>query len=457
MNESRHTGPYFRLSLTVLLLGVAAERAGCAELPKESVGAIRPLADEFVAVYESPEPERVHCGSPGLAILPGGRLVATLDLSGEGLSDQSGIKGTYRTSKHLVQGKVYTSDDRGQTWVHRVDFPFRHARPFASGGNVYVLGEDPDLAIICSRDGGETWTDRVRLTENEYWHQAPSNVHYANGSVYLVMEKLIHDDVESWPVSAFAPVLMRAKVNDDLTQPSSWTFASELSFRDAVTDQLDYFGVPFFRAHRTKSLFPAPGRPMAPIGWLETNVVQFTDPDHYWHDPRGKTFHLWMRAHTGGTGFAAIAKVIEDDRGRMTTQLETVPSGRKMLFVPCPGGQMKFHILYDNPTKLFWLLSSQATDSMTRADRLPEDRFELPNNERQRLQLHFSRNCINWCFAGLVAKGASYGESRHYASMVIDGDDLHILSRSGDSRANSAHNCNLITFHTVKDFRRLVY
>ena len=88
------------------------------------------------------------------------------------------------------------------------------------------------------------------------------------------------------------------------------------------------------------------------MGWLETNVVQIVDPDHYWYDPKGKTFHLWMRAHTGGTGYAAIAEVVENDDGSMTTMLETTPSGKKVLWVPCPGGQMKFHILYDQATVL---------------------------------------------------------------------------------------------------------
>lgn len=76
-----------------------------------------------------------------------------------------------------------------------------------------------------------------------------------------------------------------------------------------------------------------------------------------------------------------------------------------------------------------------------------------PLPARQRLQLHFSKNCIDWCFAGLVAMGGSQKESRHYASMIIDGDDLHILSRSGDHRAKSAHDGNLVTFHTVTGFR----
>lgn len=118
---------------------------------------------------------------------------------------------------------------------------------------------------------------------------------------------------------------------------------------------------------------------------------------------------------------------------------------------------MRFHVLYDEKTKLYWLLSSQATDSMTRAELLPDERYDLPNNERHRLVLHFSKNMVDWCFAGVVAIGESPKQSRHYASMDIDGDDLVILSRSGDERAQSAHNGNIITFHRIKNFRDLVY
>ena len=43
------------------------------------------------------------------------------------------------------------------------------------------------------------------------------------------------------------------------------------------------------------------------------------------------------------------------------------------------------------------------------------------------------------------------------ASMDIDGEDLVILSRSGDRDAYSAHDGNIITLHRVKNFRDLVY
>ncbi len=54
-------------------------------------------------------------------------------------------------------------------------------------------------------------------------------------------------------------------------------------------------------------------------------------------------------------------------------------------------------------------------------------------------------------------KGGSSKEARHYGSMAIDGDDLLVVSRSGDENCRDAHNGNIITFHRVKNFRELVY
>jgi len=442
--------------LAVVTAAAPALWGGEQEGKASPMSRVRPLADAFVKVFESPDPKSVYTYSPGLARCPNGRLVATTDLGGPGVGRLPGPKG--KRGNRFWKGKLFTSDDHGKTWTHRTDYPFLHARPFVAGKSLYVLGHAGDLRIIRSDDWGETWGEPVRFTEGQDWHQAPCNVLYANGCVYLVMERWMYHDVRGWGVNQCAPVLMRGRVGDDLTKKGTWTFASEMAFRDAVpTKELDYFGVPFYKAHPQNGVMVARGRHCAPMGWLETNVVQFVDRDHIWHDPKGKTFYLWMRAHTGGTGLAAVAKVVEHEDGSMTTGLATVPSGRRVVYVPCPGGQMKFHILYDDVTKLYWLLSSQATDSMTRPDRLPSERYNLPNNERHRLQLHFSKNCIDWCFAGIVAMGPSPKQSRHYASMVIDGEDLHVLSRSGDARARSAHDGDFISFHTVKGFRGLVY
>ena len=40
------------------------------------------LANDFVTVYESPNPPGAYCYSPGIIRLDNGRLVATMDLGG---------------------------------------------------------------------------------------------------------------------------------------------------------------------------------------------------------------------------------------------------------------------------------------------------------------------------------------------------------------------------------------
>ena len=421
---------------------------------------VQPLAPDYVVVDFSEDPERIFSYSPWVMLCPGGRLVATVGraaafgahLDGEVHETGSGDWHRY------WQGRVYTSDDNGRSWTLRTSFPFMHARAFLAGERLYVLGQAGDLMIMASDDHGETWSPPVKLTEGQTWGQAPCAIWYRDGRVYISMTRRTSFEIKGWGLAEGAPVLMRGNVDADLTDVGHWTFASELSFRDLVDDAtLDAHGIPFFDAFFPEDRDLAPGRHCPPVGWLESNVVQFTDPDHVWCDPTGRTFHLWSRAHTGLTNYAAIVKVVENDDGTMTTLPERAPSGRRCVFVPCPGGHMKFHIIRDDATGLFWLLSSQATDSMCRIDRLSEDRFALPDNERRRLQLHFSTNCVDWCFAGLVAVGPVERASRHYASMVIVGEDLHILSRSGDERARSAHDGNLITFHTVRNFRDLVY
>lgn len=415
---------------------------------------IRPLANEFVAVGESPDPQNIPLYTPSILALPDGRLVAAYERGGKG------------RDRNAPYAFILTSDDQGRTWTQRGATRMTHARLFTAGKSVYYLGQRGDLLAARSNDRGETWSEPAALTRGQSWHQSACNVWHARGNVYLVMERRVGTENKAWPVGSLAPVLMRAKETGDLTKAASWTFASELVFADLIPGYkqnepaLEFFGVPFFRqTYPDRAVVAAEPkrRTNSPMGWLETNVVQITDPNHTWHDPSGRTFHLFMRAHTAGTGYAALAKVVEQPDGTMRTQLEAAPSGKKMLFVPMPGGQMRFHVCHDQKTKLYWLLSSQATDSMTRPDRLPAERYDLPNNERHRLVLHFSRNMVDWCFAGLVAKTDSPKEARHYAAMDIDGDDLVILSRSGDARAKSAHDGNLITFHRVRNFRELVY
>ena len=427
---------------------LAADKAS-----SEETQAMRPLAQDYVTVFESPKPEDVYVVAPGIARTPAGRLVVTTGAREGREAGNAWIRsmGWVDSKDRLLRGMIFTSDDHGATWTMRARFPFTQARPFVAGKSLYVIGQGTDLMIMRSQNWGDTWSEPALLTQGQRWHQAPSNVHYENGNVYLVMERQMYEMSEAGRASTLAPVLMRARVGDDLTQVKNWTFASELAFRDAVPEsELNYFGVPRFpvdsaRRNTEKRL---PGYHQYPTGWGETQVVRFTDPDHLLYDPEQRTLHLIMRAFSAGTNFSAWAKVVENPDGSMTTMLEKAPSGRYMTFVPLPGGHLKFYILYDDVSKLYWLASSQAVDTTRRSNE---------KHERNRLQLHFSKNCIDWAFAGLVAIGASPEQSRHYAAMAIDGENLLIVSRSGNEKSETFHNTNVVTFHTIRNFRRLVY
>ncbi len=434
------------IRLTIITLCAAACLASHAQ--------VAPLAQDHITIWASPDPAHLYGYTPGICRLPSGRLVVTHEISSAG-------KPVKPENKPFHESRVMTSDDGGRTWTQRATFDLNFARPFVAGKSLYILGRNKQVGIIRSDDEGMTWSERSFLNDKDIWHQSACNVLFTKGNVYLVMEKHAPlRGIQGWQVGDLAPVLMRARAESDLLDRKNWTFASELVFEDLPESQMpNAFGFPFHPMDRKKVTFlvPPKGRSMAPAGWLETNVVQFSDPQHVWYDPAGKTFHLWMRANTGMTNYAAIAQVKENEDGSMTTSVVKSPAGTPMLFVPCPGGQMRFHVAWDEKTKLYWLLGSQTTDSMIRPDAMPKDRWGTPDNERHRLVLHFSKNMIDWCFAGLVSIGATPKESRHYASMCIDGEDLCIVSRSGDAKAHSAHNGNLITFHRVQKFRSLVY
>lgn len=420
-------------------------------LPGEKGGPIRPLANNYVVVAEAPYPETTALYSPTLIQLENGRIVA-------------GYTYFPRDGRPRIQ-KIVTSDDAGKTWVERAELPSwsLQGRVFEAGDAIYYISPGRGLPISRSDDKGETWTTPVLLTERELiWQQTPANVWYTRGFVYLAFERLTRQ-IDAWGPSEKALVLMRAPLNEDLKDPENWTFSTELVFADVLpgvrenNPAINFFPIPFYEQSYPTRTRIAPRRSASPIGWVEPAVVQILDPNHYWFDPTGRTFHLLARASTGTTNFAALTKVVEDEDGSMKMKLETVPSGNQVLFLPVPGGQMRFHLLYDKESQLYWLLGSQATDSMTRPELLPDDRFGLAYNERHRLVLHFSRNLVDWVFAGVVAQTDNPRAARHYASMAIDGDDLIILSRSGDERARSAHDGNLITFHRVRSFRDLIY
>lgn len=405
--------------------------------------AMQPIASEKI-IFTSPSPEDVYCFSPDILALPSGRLLASLDLGGPGVVNVPGPRCNWGDWGLGNQCRVLASDDGGDNWRELARLPLYHARFLVDGTRIYLLGHVKGIVITASDDQGENWSEVQDLGFPGAWHQGVGAYHCENGFLYLTMEPRTG---APWPGVALA--VLRGRLGTDLLRPDNWIISNTLFYPSELPSTL---GIPFYHPgfldpeHKERFC--------GPPCFLESHVVKIRDQGHNLYEE--STVHIWMRQHTGMTNIAAIAKC-RDLGDSLELGLVKSPAGAPMLHVPCPGGHMKFHLTYDEVSRLYWLVSTQATDSMTRPNLLPEDRYGLPDNERHRLALHFSRNLFDWCFAGMVAIGRTPKCSRHYASMTIRGDDLLILSRSGDENAKSAHNGNLITLHTIRNFRRLVY
>jgi hypothetical protein len=130
-------------------------------------------------------------------------------------------------------------------------------------------------------------------------------------------------------------------------------------------------------------------------------------------------------------------------------------------FNPMPGGQLKYTVIWDDVSRLFWATSNLVADSQGAFDwwKKGEARgnywgYGGGGNDRRFLFLHYSLDGLNWFPAGCVAQAAKISQSFMYARPVIDGDDLGIISRTSVDAPNQ-HDSDFATFHRVRDFRKL--
>lgn len=385
------------------------------------------IADEKI-ICTSPDPANIYLYTPALLEAFDGRLVAAIDFGGPGTTQLDGPRSSLGDYASGNQIRVMLSDDRGETWRETAArIPMMHEILFKAGKSLYMMGHTGKLIISRSDDNGETWSDPSVLCDQPRWHQSCGTVDYRHGKVYLTYEKWIFEG-HPWP--GVAPVLLCAKEDDDLTQASAWTFSRPYNPDPALAvsqpSGTQLFPVSFDKA-------PAPGV-------LETSTLRIYDPKHPFYDPEDHTVILLMRSFTGHPDIGAILKGVEKPDGSLEISRIRTAHNTEWFLLHVPGGDLKFHLAYDEQTKLYWMVHSQIDGRMS---------------ERRRLGLSYSTDLIRWTFAGLVAVGPSNNGARHYATMVISGDDIFILSRSGDERAKNAHDNNLTTFHRVKDFRSL--
>lgn len=382
-------------------------------------------------IKESWNPQGIFLYTPGLIEGFDGRFIVSIDYGGTDIRSIDGPISDYGDFGIGNQIRIYISDNRGRAWREtKARIPMGHEMLFKAGKSIYLLGHSSKLIISRSDDNGETWTAPSVLQAEGIWHQSCCAVDNHNGKVTLVYEKRFNTAL--WP--GVGPVLMQGNENADLTKAENWTF-SPMFNPEPIMAAAAVSGIPSLPTHFIDGVGP---------GILETNVVRIYDPKHPWYDPDDKTVILLTRAKTRNRdieNIGAVLKGIEKTDGSLA--IERLQEGGYDLFYHyIPGGGLKFHVCYDEKSKLYWLVHSQISGLM---------------HERRRLALSFSPDLICWTFAGLVAVGPSENGARNYATMIISGDDMFIVSRAGDERSKTPHDNNLVTFHKITDFRKLVY
>ena len=387
---------------------------------------------QFVAsekvIAESPDAASVYLYTPAIVEGFDGRFVVAVDYGGPGSALMGEPRSDFGDYKSGNQIRVYLSDDRGGTWREtEARIPMMHEILFRAGKSLYMIGHSGRLLITRSDDNGETWSTPAVLCANPRWHQSCCSVDIHNGMVTLVYEKWMSSD-HAWP--GVGPVLMQASEDADLTKKESWKF-SELYNPDADIVAAKPSGIPALTVDF----------PQSNAGMLETNVVRIHDEKHPLYDPDDKTVILLARASTGFKDIGVMLKGVEKPDGTLAIEKARM-NGQDLFYVHVPGGNIKFHLCYDPVSKLYWMVHSQIIGGM---------------NERRRLAVSYSPDLLTWRFAGMVAIGPSDNGARHYATMMISGDDMFIVSRSGDERAKNAHDNNLTTFHKITNFRRLIF
>jgi len=399
------------------------------------------IADEKI-LYHSPDPQGLYCYTPWIDHAFNGRLVASFDIAGPSLKKESGPfsdHGDFGSN----QMRIYISDDNGYSWRETGRLPMLHARVFAAGKALYAFGHSARILIARSDDNGETWSEPVTLDhpltqyqkdEINSFGNGAGGYEKVNGKVWITWERT--PDLDGW--NGGDPIVMCADENDDLSKVESWRFSNVLKFRDVV------------------NTLPAPTAEKS-LCWLESSLLFERDKTNLFYDPEFKHPLVFLRLSSGAFhNCAAMLQGNEAEDGTLSLDLPEHPAGNKFMYVPFPGGNMKFQTIWDEKSQLYWLIATTTrvgTFMNLNSEALsPHIRW---NSERRQLGLFYSRNAFDWLLAGIVAGGETESQSRHYASLATAGDDMIVMSRSGDTDAKSTHDTDMITYHRIKDFRSL--
>jgi hypothetical protein len=378
----------------------------------------KPLAQDYTVVFHNPDPER-YVEGPGLARLADGTLLAVVPVVPR--DEWSAARRATQSRVHVVR-----SGDAGRTWQAASELPYYSAAPFVHRDALYLFANkggtrvrNDDLLLLKSTDGGQTWSASVTLFTGHFWNchtgmvQRPDRIYWATDDLALGKNR--------------GPRIIAGDLSGDPMNPSAWRLSEPVPFP----------GVP---EALTNPKFAALTSP-----YLEPNVIEVQ----------------------GQLRVLCTVKPKRQSTAGLTAVLDFTDTGGPIAlkftqFHPMPGGQLKFCVLWDEQSQMFWATANLVVDSQGAYPwwRENEERGTvryssgLGGNDRRFLMLLYGLDGLNWFQAGCVAQAPKVSQSFMYARPVIDGDDLAIIARTSIHAPNQ-HDADHATFHRVKNFRSL--
>ena len=177
----------------------------------------RMLSEDYFVLASSPDPENVYAGSPSIARMRSGRLLASYEWFHP------------KPYKEAVPNatEVLISDDDGASWTMASCQDFIWATIWTHENDAYLIGnrrKSRDIIIGRSRDGGCTWEGPVTLFEGKH-HCAPTPVLIHNGYAYRAFETCDAPSRSDWNSLVVAGDLSR-----DLLDPAAWRMSNHVRF-----------------------------------------------------------------------------------------------------------------------------------------------------------------------------------------------------------------------------------
>jgi hypothetical protein len=378
----------------------------------------QPLAQEHTIVFHNPDRER-YVEGPGLVRLDDGTLVAVVPVVPR--NEWSAERRATQSRTHILR-----SGDGGRTWQQVSELPYYSAAPWLHAGTLYLFANkggttvrNDDLLLLKSTDGGKSWSEPVTLFQGHFWNCHTGMVQRDNRLYWAT------DDLSLG--SKRGPRVIAGDLSGDPMNPAAWRLSAPVPFPgvpDALTN-------PRFAKITSQ--------------YLEPNVIEV----------RGR-LRVLMTVKPKRQSTPGLCAVLDfEDKGG--------PIDLKFTqFHPMPGGQLKFCVLWDEKSQMFWATANLVVDGQGAFDwwREGEKRGNfryadgLGGNDRRFLMLLYGLDGLNWFQAGCVAQAGKISQSFMYARPVIDGDDLAIIARSSINAPNQ-HDADYATFHRVNNFRSL--